>query len=72
MLNRGVVSFFALLIAIVSVVLFAITARSIVMGSIAEVDGVFAMGGWLLTAFVFACRSADSAYLEPLSIVKGR
>ena len=72
MLSRGVVSIFALLTAILCVALFAITARSIVNGSIAEVDGVFAMGGWLLAAFVFTCRSADSAYLEPLSIVKGR
>ena len=72
MLNRGVVSFFAFLAAILSVTLFAMSAWWSMTGRINEVDSVFMTGGWLLAAILFGYRSADPVYLEPLSIVKGR
>jgi hypothetical protein len=30
------------------------------------------LGGWLMAAVIFAWRSSDPEYLDPLSIVKGR
>jgi len=72
MLNRSVVSFFAFLATILSVTLFALSAWWAMTGRINEVDAVFMTGGWLLAAILFGYRSADAAFLEPLSIVKGR
>ena len=72
MLNRSVVSFFAFLATILSVTLFALSAWWAMTGRINEIDAVFMTGGWLLAAILFGSRSADAAYLEPLSIVKGR
>ena len=71
MLNRSVVSFFAFLAAILSVTLFAMSVRWTVTGH-TGIDSVFMTGGWLLAAIIFGYRSADPAFLEPLSIVKGR
>jgi len=71
MLNRGVVSFFAFLAAILSVTLFAMSVGWTVTGH-SGIDSVFMTGGSLLATIMFGFRSADPAFLEPLSIVKGR
>ena len=71
MLNRGVVSFFASLAAILSVSLFVLSAWWTTAGHVG-VDSVFMTGGCLLAAVLFGFRAAEPAFLEPLSIVKGR
>ncbi len=71
MLNRSVVSFFAFLAAILSVTLFAMSVWWTVTGH-TGVDSVFMTSGWLLAAIMFGYRTVDPAFLEPLSIVKGR
>jgi len=72
MLNRGVVSVCALAAALISVFFVIMTAVWCVEGRLGESETVFMLGGWLLSAAIFAWRAADPAYLDPLSIVKGR
>ncbi|MBZ5580931.1 MAG: hypothetical protein LAQ30_01775 [Acidobacteriia bacterium] len=69
MLNR-VVSIGSLLLAAISVILFVLFGWWILMGRIDELQGIFALGGWLLTAIIFAWRSTGQAWLDPVSIVK--
>ncbi len=69
MLNR-VVCVASLLVAIVSIALFSLGAWWILVGKMDEFQGVFALSGCLLAAIVFAWRSADPAWLDPVSIVK--
>ena len=72
MLNRGVVSFLAFLAAILSVTLFVLSGWWAMTGRMGQIDAMFMTSGWLLAAILFGSRSADAAFLEPLSIVKGR
>jgi hypothetical protein len=67
-----VVSLSSLAVVIASALLFLVGAWSVFNGSTGVGDGVMAATGWLLAAVVFAYRSADPAYLDPVSIVKGR
>ncbi len=69
MLNR-VVSLCSLLVVIASVAFFILGAYWILMGRMDEMDGVFALAGWLVSAVFFSYRSADPAWLEPVSIVR--
>lgn len=71
MFNR-VVSFASLMLVVASLTFFAVTVWWLMSGKIGEGDGVLAMGGWLLTAMVFAYRCADPKWLDPVSIVKSR
>jgi len=69
MFNR-VVSLSSLAVAIVSAAFFLLGAWWLLMGEIGEIDGVFALAGWLMAAVIFAWRFADPAWLEPVSIIK--
>ena len=69
MLDRFV-SIFSLTVAVAAVVLFGMFAWWIASGSMGEGDGVFAMGGCLLTAAVFGYRFLDPADVEALSVVR--
>jgi hypothetical protein len=71
MFNR-VVSVSSLLLAIVSVVLFVLGSWWILTGKMTEGEGLFQIGGWMLSALFFAYRFADPDYLDPVSIVKAR
>ena len=72
MLNRSVVSVSAFLAALISVFFVVKTLLWSVSGQLGETETVFMLGGWLMAAVIFAWRSADPEYLDPLSIVKGR
>jgi hypothetical protein len=72
MLNRGVVSLFSFLAAVISAAFFLISAWLSATSRVSELDGAFLVGGWLMAAVIFAWRSIDPEYLNPLSIVKGR
>jgi hypothetical protein len=67
-----VVSVCSLMLAITSVVFFGLGAWWILVGKMGQGDGALALTGWLLAAIVFAYRSADPAYLDPVSIVNAR
>jgi hypothetical protein len=69
MLNR-IVSASSLLAALISIVLFVSAGYWLMVGRIGEMEGIFALTGWLLAAGLFSYRSSDPAWLEPLSIVK--
>ncbi len=69
MFNR-IVSISSLLLAIASVLFFGLSVWWLLVGAIGQLEGVFTLCGWLLTAGVFAYRFTDPAWLEPVSIVK--
>jgi hypothetical protein len=57
---------------ILSVAAFGMGAWWTMTGSISVGDGVFMMAGWCVSAIVFSYRAIDSAYLDPISIIKSR
>ncbi len=70
MWNR-LVSASSLFVVFASAVFVALFAWWILMGKVDGVSGIFALAGWLMAAIVFSYRSADPAWLDPVSIVKG-
>jgi cbb3-type cytochrome oxidase subunit 3 len=71
MQNR-VVSIASLMVVVASVIFFLAGAWGVMSQRLDEGSGVMAMAGWLIAAIVFAYRSADPKWLDPVSIVKLR
>ncbi len=71
MLNR-VVSVCSFFMVILSVVAFGLGVWWTLLGRISSGDGVFMLSGWFVSAIVFSYRAIDPAYLDAVSIIKGR
>ena len=71
MLNR-VVSVCSVFMVILSAVAFGLGAWGTFLGKISPGDGLFMLTGWCVSAVVFSYRAADPAYLDAVSIIKGR
>jgi len=71
MMNR-IVSACSYLMVILSLAMFALGAWWTCDARITPGDGVFLMGGWLVSALVFSYRAVDPDYLDPVSIIKSR
>jgi len=71
MLDR-VVSVCSFLMVILSLAAAGLGAWLTFASRISVGDGMFMMGGWIVSAIVFSYRASDPAYLDAISIIKSR
>jgi len=71
-MQSRIVSIASLMVVVASVLFFFACAWGIMSWRLDEGSGILALAGWLMAAIVFAYRSTDPKWLDPVSIVKSR
>jgi hypothetical protein len=66
-----IVSILNLTVALLGVTVAYLAVRSLAAGTLGEVDTAFTLAAGAMTTLLFALRSRNNAWLEPVSVFHG-